>query len=174
MTDSTQTPEPEANEGSPGPDAYAPRSGADTTIILGQAEPADSDLASAPGLSGEERAAVAALPLTSALLIMQRGPSVGARFLLDAPRTVAGRSVDADIFLDDVTVSRKHAEFVRDGDDFVMRDIGSLNGTYVNRVRIDTATLRAGDEIQIGKYRLTFHPSPDRESGGTPAPTSGE
>jgi len=64
---------------------------------------------------------------------MQRGPSVGARFLLDAPRTVAGRSVDADIFLDDVTVSRKHAEFVRDGDDFVMRDIGSLNGTYVNR-----------------------------------------
>lgn len=175
MTDSTQTPEPEANEGSPGlSSTYAPRGGADTTIILGQAEPTESDLASAPGLSGEERAAVAALPSTSALLIMQRGPSAGARFLLDAPRTVAGRSVDADIFLDDVTVSRRHAEFVREGDDFVMRDIGSLNGTYVNRVRIDTATLRAGDEIQIGKYRLTFHPSPGRESGGTPAPTSGE
>ena len=178
MTDGTQTPEPEASEGFPGgpglPNTYAPRSGADTTMNLGQAEAAESDLASAPGLSSEERSAVAALPLTSALLIMQRGPSAGARFLLDAPQTVAGRSVDADIFLDDVTVSRRHAEFVREGDDFVMRDIGSLNGTYVNRVRIDTAILRSGDEIQIGKYRLTFHPSPGRESGGTPAPTSGE
>lgn len=94
---------------------------------------------------------------------MQRGPSAGARFLLDAERTVAGRSTQADVFLDDVTVSRKHAEFVREGGHFVVRDIGSLNGTYVNRQRIDQAALRAGDEVQIGKYRLTFHPSPHRE-----------
>ncbi|NMR21551.1 FHA domain-containing protein [Cellulomonas fimi] len=105
---------------------------------------------------------------------MQRGPSAGARFLLDAPRTVAGRSVDADIFLDDVTVSRRHAEFVREGEDFVVRDIGSLNGTYINRTRIDQAILRAGDEVQIGKYRLTFHPSPVREHGGAPASPSGQ
>ncbi len=92
--------------------------------------------------SPEEQAAVAALPPTSALLVMQRGPSAGARFLLDADRTVAGRSPDADIFLDDVTVSRKHAEFVREGEGFVVRDVGSLNGTYVNRTRIDQAVLR--------------------------------
>jgi pSer/pThr/pTyr-binding forkhead associated (FHA) protein len=78
--------------------------------------------------------------------------------------------VDADIFLDDVTVSRRHAEFVREGDDFLVRDVGSLNGTYVNRNRIDSAVLRAGDEVQIGKYRLTFHPSPRREAGGAAAP----
>ena len=93
-------------------------------------------------------------------------PSAGARFLLDAERTVAGRSTAADIFLDDVTVSRKHAEFVREGQTFVVRDIGSLNGTYVNRTRIDQSVLRAGDEVQIGKYRMTFHPSPHRDAAG--------
>ncbi|HEY8720587.1 FHA domain-containing protein [Pengzhenrongella sp.] len=143
-------------------------------MSLGFAEHAESDVTSPTGLSGEEKAAVAALPRTSALLIMQRGPSAGARFLLDASKTVAGRSVDADIFLDDVTVSRRHAEFVREGEDFVVRDIGSLNGTYINRQRIDAAVLRAGDEVQIGKYRLTFYSSPGRESGGTPAPTTGQ
>ena len=176
MTDGPQVSPPDQGEGIPGRGRWpdnAPRSGGDTTISLGQLEAAEPDAGSAPGLSGEERAAVAALPRTSALLIMQRGPSAGARFLLDAEKTVAGRSVDADIFLDDVTVSRRHAEFVREGDDFVVRDIGSLNGTYINRTRIDSAVLRSGDEVHIGKYRLTFHPSPGRESGGAPAPTSG-
>ncbi|WP_225754945.1 FHA domain-containing protein [Actinotalea sp. Marseille-Q4924] len=126
--------------------------------------PVEQDVSPA-GLSGEEKAAVAALPPTSALLVMQRGPSAGARFLLDADRTVAGRSPDADIFLDDVTVSRKHVEFVREGAGFVVRDVGSLNGTYVNRTRIEQAVLRAGDEVQIGKFRMTFHPSPARASG---------
>ncbi len=114
-------------------------------------------------LTADEVAAVNALPPTSALLVMQRGPSAGARFLLDAERTSAGRSTEADIFLDDVTVSRKHAEFVREGQQFWVRDVGSLNGTYVNRNRIDQAVLRAGDEVQIGKFRMTFHPSPLRE-----------
>jgi hypothetical protein len=140
---------------------------ADTTMSFGPGVivPVEPDVSPA-GLSGEEKAAVAALPPTSALLIMQRGPSAGARFLLDDDRTVAGRSPDADIFLDDVTVSRKHVEFVREGGTFVVRDVGSLNGTYVNRNRIEQAVLRAGDEVQIGKFRMTFHPSPARGGGG--------
>jgi pSer/pThr/pTyr-binding forkhead associated (FHA) protein len=140
------------------------RSSADTTISFGHFDAGEGEGQSPIGLTGEEVAAVSALPRTSALLIMQRGPSAGSRFLLDADRTVAGRSPDADIFLDDVTVSRKHVEFVRELDDFVVRDIGSLNGTYVNRTRIDSAVLHAGDEVQIGKYRMTFHPSPVRDA----------
>jgi len=169
MTDGMHGTEPDSGQGASSPGPLAPRSGADTTISFGQFEPADNELTSPSGLSGDEKAAVAALPRTSALLIMQRGPSAGSRFLLDAAKTVAGRSVDADIFLDDVTVSRRHVEFIREGDEFVVRDIGSLNGTYINRTRIDAATLRPGDEVQIGKYRLTFHPSPARESGAAPS-----
>lgn len=130
------------------------------------AEP-ESDLV-AQGLSADDAAAVEALPPASALLIVKRGPNAGARFLLDAERTTAGRHPSSDIFLDDVTVSRKHAEFLTDEGGFAVRDVGSLNGTYVNRERIDTALLRAGDEVQIGKYRLTYHPS--RNRGG---PTAG-
>ena len=100
---------------------------------------------------------VDALPPGSALLVVKRGPNAGSRFLLDRDTTSAGRHPDSDIFLDDVTVSRKHAEFVRRGDDFVVRDVGSLNGTYVNRERIDEATLQTGDEVQIGKFRLVFY-----------------
>ena len=144
-----------------GPFAYR-GDGPDTTISFGSLEPVDPE-APPVGLTSDEAAAVHALPPTSALLLMQRGPSSGARFLLDADRTTAGRSTSADIFLDDVTVSRKHAEFVREGQQFVVRDIGSLNGTYVNRTRIDAAVLRTGDEVQIGKYRMTFHPSPHRD-----------
>ncbi|MEO6206114.1 MAG: FHA domain-containing protein, partial [Mycobacteriales bacterium] len=80
----------------------------------------------------------------------------GSRFLLDATITTAGRHPESDIFLDDVTVSRRHAEFVREGDGYLVRDVGSLNGTYLNRGRIDTAALAGGDEVQIGKYRLVF------------------
>ena len=137
----------------------------ETTINLGENAIGSVDYDAPVGLSAEDQAAVAALPPTSALLIVQRGPSAGARFLLDAPRTVAGRSPNSDIFLDDVTVSRKHVEFVREPEGFVVRDVGSLNGTYVNRDRIERATLRAGDEVQIGKFRMTFHPSPVRGAG---------
>ena len=146
------------------PAARAPH-GPDTTMSFGSLEPVEIEAQAPVGLTPDEVTAVQALPPTSALLIMQRGPSAGARFLLDAERTMAGRSTSADIFLDDVTVSRKHAEFVREGQHFVVRDIGSLNGTYVNRQRIDQVVLRAGDEVQIGKYRLTFHPSPHRDPG---------
>ncbi|MPV36745.1 FHA domain-containing protein [Georgenia subflava] len=128
----------------------------------------ESDLV-AQGLSVDDAAAVEALPPASALLIVQRGPNAGARFLLDAERTTAGRHPNSDIFLDDVTVSRKHAEFLAVDGGFSVRDVGSLNGTYVNRERIDTVVLRAGDEVQIGKYRLTYHPSPHRGGAGAGA-----
>ncbi len=72
------------------------------------------------------------------------------------PRTLIGRSPECDVFLDDVTVSRRHAELVRDGERVTIRDLGSLNGTFVNRRRIEEATLADDDELQIGKYRLTF------------------
>ncbi|MCS4484346.1 FHA domain-containing protein [Gleimia sp. 6138-11-ORH1] len=113
-----------------------------------------------PALSAHDRAAVEALPAGSALLIVQRGPNSGARFLLDEDQIVAGRSPQADIFLDDVTVSRKHCEFKVHENGFLVRDLGSLNGTYVNRERSEVTVLQAGDEVQIGKYRLTYHPSP--------------
>jgi pSer/pThr/pTyr-binding forkhead associated (FHA) protein len=104
--------------------------------------------------------ALEALPPGSALLVVKRGPNAGSRFLLDADVTTAGRHPESDIFLDDVTVSRRHAEFVREGGGFLVRDVGSLNGTYLNRERIDAAGLAGGDEVQIGKYRLVFLTGP--------------
>jgi pSer/pThr/pTyr-binding forkhead associated (FHA) protein len=109
------------------------------------------------GLDAEELAAVAALPERSALLIVKRGPSDGSRFLLDVDVTTAGRHPNAEIFLDDVTVSRKHAEFRRDADGFTVNDLASLNGTYLNGVRVDSAKLSDGDEVQVGKFKLTFY-----------------
>src|SRR3954464_9532296 len=124
----------------------------ETTISLGSLVPPETE---DTGLSGTDQAAVDALPEESALLVVQRGPNAGARFLLDAERTTAGRRPESDIFLDDVTVSRKHAEFVRKpGGLFVVLDVDSLNGTYVQRDRIDEVVLRAGDEGQLGKYRM--------------------
>src|SRR5262245_48722164 len=87
------------------------------------------------------------LPPGMALLVVRRGPNAGARFLLDHDVTTSGRHPDSDIFLDDVTVSRRHAEFHRDGSSFTVRDVGSLNGTYVNRERVEAATLSIGDEV---------------------------
>jgi pSer/pThr/pTyr-binding forkhead associated (FHA) protein len=107
-------------------------------------------------LSPVDAAAVDALPAGHALLVVQRGPGAGSRFLLDTDAVDAGRHPDSEIFLDDVTVSRRHAEFRREGDRFTVADAGSLNGTYVNRDRIDKVQLNDGDEVQIGKYRLVF------------------
>jgi len=100
-----------------------------------------------------------ALPTGFALLVVQRGPNAGSRYLLDKELTTAGRNPDSDIFLDDVTVSRRHAEFTRTDDGFVVSDVGSLNGTYLNRERIERAAVRNGDEVQIGKFRLLFFTS---------------
>ncbi|GAA2196598.1 FHA domain-containing protein [Sinomonas flava] len=130
----------------------------ETTSI--QLPPISGEPTMAPALSSEEAGAVAALPFGSALLVAHSGPNAGARFLLDSDVTTVGRHPDADIFLDDVTVSRRHAEFRRVGRGFEVVDAGSLNGTYVNHDRVDQVTLRNGSEVQIGKFRLTFYLSP--------------
>jgi pSer/pThr/pTyr-binding forkhead associated (FHA) protein len=111
------------------------------------------------GLDVEEREAVDALPSASALLIVQRGPNEGARFLLDQDLTTVGRHPNADIFLDDVTVSRRHAEFRRTGNQFMIHDLASLNGSYFDGVRIESALLDDGAEVQIGKFKFTFFAS---------------
>jgi len=135
-----------------------------STISLGGSD-VDADLSEE---SAEVSAAVAALPPGTALLAVRRGPNAGSRFLLDSDLTLVGRHPDSDIFLDDVTVSRRHAEFYRHGGRFTVRDVGSLNGTYVNRERIEEASLNEGDEVQVGKFRLVFlvGPRTQAEYGG--------
>ncbi|MGH2828989.1 MAG: FHA domain-containing protein [Actinomycetota bacterium] len=120
--------------------------GDDTTISL---HPEELDVE-------EPAVSVESLRSDQALLLVKRGMSAGSTFLLDKDVTSAGRSPSSDIFLDDVTVSRRHAEILRDGHRFVVKDAGSLNGTYVNRERVDVAELSGGDELQIGKFKLVF------------------
>ena len=96
------------------------------------------------------------LPPYMAVLLVRDGAQAGAQFLLDKDVTTAGRHPDGDIFLDDVTVSRRHAEIHREGTTFTVRDLGSLNGTHLNRERVQSAILSTGDEIRIGKFRLVF------------------
>src|SRR6185312_303444 len=124
-----------------------------STISLGAVDAADGE----PGDElTADHAGIEALPPNTALLVVKRGPNAGSRFLLDSDLTEVGRRPDSDIFLDDVTVSRRHAEFYRHAGRFAVRDVGSLNGTYVNRERIEEAELFGGDEVQIGKFRLVF------------------
>jgi pSer/pThr/pTyr-binding forkhead associated (FHA) protein len=92
----------------------------------------------------------------AALVIRAGGGRAGESFALEGERLTVGRRPDSDIFLDDVTVSRDHAVLVRRGSDYYLDDLGSLNGTYVNRGRIESHRLRDGDELQIGKYKLAF------------------
>ena len=92
----------------------------------------------------------------AALVIRAGGGRVGESFPLDHDRMTIGRRPDSDVFLDDVTVSRDHALLVRRGGDYYLDDLGSLNGTYVNRQRIDSRHLADGDELQVGKFKLTF------------------
>ena len=96
------------------------------------------------------------IPEGTGMLVVKRGPNAGSRFALEAEVTRAGRHPDSEIFLDDITVSRRHAEFVRQGAGYVVRDVGSLNGTYLNRERIEDRPLANGDEVQIGKFKLVF------------------
>ena len=107
-------------------------------------------------------------PPGSALLVITRGPDTGTRLFLDKPITSAGRHPDSDLFLDDVTVSRRHAVFrVKGNNDVEIIDAGSLNGTYVNRQPVDAAMLADGDEVRLGKFRLVFRtgdPKPRRDS----------
>jgi pSer/pThr/pTyr-binding forkhead associated (FHA) protein len=122
----------------------------------------DATMSFTPMETEEEGEEVGGLPQSDlevgqALLVVQRGPNAGSKFLIDKDVTTAGRHPESDIFLDDVTVSRRHAEFRRKDRRFYIHDVGSLNGTYVNRQRVEETELAAGDELQIGKFKLTFY-----------------
>ena len=124
--------------------------GSDTTITFLPAD-LEADLDEEIHIAPEE------LEGGRGVLIVKRGPNAGSKFFLDADVTQVGRHPDSDIFLDDITVSRRHVEIRRDsGTGFRVHDVGSLNGTYVNRDRVEEAPLRSGDEIQIGKFKLVF------------------
>ena len=128
-------------------------SSAESTSIM----PALDDQTLTNELNSNDIAAIDALPVGSALLVVLKGPGAGARFLLKEDRTVAGRGPDSDIFLDDITVSRSHASFAKEQGSFKIEDMGSLNGTYVNRQLLKgSVLLRNGDEVQIGKYKMVY------------------
>ncbi|MBA2273892.1 MAG: FHA domain-containing protein [Actinobacteria bacterium] len=123
--------------------------GGDTTVNFLPAE-LEADLEEEVHISPEE------LEGGRGVLIVKRGPNAGSKFFLDSEGAQLGRHPESDIFLDDITVSRRHVEIRREGDVFTLSDVGSLNGTYVNRERVEGAELRSGDEIQIGKFKLVF------------------
>ncbi len=127
-----------------------PQPGDDTTITFAPVESA--------GEVAEEELTVTLgeFPDSTAMVVVKRGPNAGSKFALDTDVTRAGRHPESDIFLDDITVSRRHAEVIRVDDGYTIRDVGSLNGTYLNRERIEEAALANGDELQIGKFRLVF------------------
>jgi pSer/pThr/pTyr-binding forkhead associated (FHA) protein len=129
--------------------ALAESGGSDTTITFAPAE-LESDLEEEIHISPDE------LEGGRGVLVVKRGPNAGSKFFLDSDIVKIGRHPDSDIFLDDITVSRRHAEIRRSDTSFGLHDIGSLNGTYVNRERVEEADLRSGDEIQIGKFKLVF------------------
>ena len=116
------------------------------TLTFTPEDVADDPSAAVPQLGGKG----------PALVVRAGGGRAGESFFPEGDRTLIGRSPVCDVFLDDVTVSRKHAELLRDGDTFTITDLGSLNGTFVNKKRIESAELEDDDEVQIGKYRLTF------------------
>ena len=118
--------------------------GSETTLALTPEEIDDDGRLALEGVEGP------------ALVVRSGGGRVGEHFMPQGARTTIGRSPDCDIFLDDVTVSRNHAVLLERDGAYVIEDQGSLNGTYVNRRRVDSAELEDGDELQIGKYRLTF------------------
>jgi pSer/pThr/pTyr-binding forkhead associated (FHA) protein len=134
----------------------APSSGDETTITFTPLE--------ATGDVAEEELSVALDEFqgSAGLLVVKRGPNAGSRFLLDSEVTRAGRHPDSEIFLDDITVSRRHVEIQHQPDgSYRVKDVGSLNGTYLNRERIDESPLKNGDELQIGKFKLVFFSGAD-------------
>jgi pSer/pThr/pTyr-binding forkhead associated (FHA) protein len=131
--------------------AVLPSERSETTVVL---VPVDDH-----GEIADEEPAVTQVEVLHGMptLVVRRGPTVGASYPLKSEVTRAGRHPESDIFLDDITVSRRHAEFSRGADGrMVVRDVGSLNGTYVNRERIEEHVLAAGDEVQIGKFKLVY------------------
>ncbi len=136
----------------------------DSTATITFGGPASTDQDERSSLNAADAAAVDALPSGSALLVVQRGPGAGSRYLLDTDLSTVGRHPESDIFLDDITVSRRHVEFRREQSTFRLHDVGSLNGTYLNGDRVDDAELQSGDEVRIGKFRLIFFASDAKDS----------
>jgi hypothetical protein len=124
--------------------------GSDTTTVTFMPGELETDIEEEVHISPDE------LEGGRAVMIVKRGPNAGSKFFLDSDLTRVGRHPESDIFLDDITVSRRHAEIRRGDAAFSLHDVGSLNGTYVNRERVEEADLRSGDEIQIGKFKLVF------------------
>jgi pSer/pThr/pTyr-binding forkhead associated (FHA) protein len=129
-------------------------------------DPVTTTVTFTPDVEGDDDVAVelGEVPVGVGVLVVKRGPNVGSRFALDADFVRAGRHPESDIFLDDITVSRRHVEIRREGEGYVVYDAGSLNGTYLNRERVDRALLHNGDELQIGAFKLVFLTGP---GGGT-------
>jgi pSer/pThr/pTyr-binding forkhead associated (FHA) protein len=125
---------------------------ADHTVTLAKVDP----LQDAPGAGDDAVLELSSLPPDVASLVVRSGPQAGEAFALSSDVTRLGRHPDSEIILDDITVSRRHAEVARVADTYVLRDAGSLNGTYVNQQRVDEAELAQGDELQVGKFRLVF------------------
>lgn len=140
------------------------RSDLTTTIHLSSLKALSPHLASIiENLSNEDRNVLAQLPIGSGMLVVATGPAKGSRFLIDKESTTIGRHINSDILLDDVTVSRKHAivetssrHQTPTARKFVLKDLGSLNGTYVDGIQRDECALTNGNEIHIGKFKLIF------------------
>lgn len=130
---------------------------AEHTLTLQRVDP----LQDAPGPEDDVVVPLGELSRDTASLVVRNGPQAGAALSLAARVTRLGRHPDSEISLDDITVSRRHAEIERTADGYVVRDAGSLNGTYVNQQRVDSAVLQQGDELQVGKFRLVFFQTSD-------------
>lgn len=124
----------------------------DHTITIAKVDP----LQDAPGPDDDIVVNLRELSPTSASLVVRNGPQAGVALAIDTDVTRLGRGSDCEVSLDDITVSRWHAEILRAGDDYRVRDAGSLNGTYVNGERIEEVALHQGDELQVGKFRMVF------------------
>ena len=121
-----------------------------------------ADVRNGSVLAGAEDAVSGLVPAPAdcAVLVVKRGPNAGSRFRLNQQVTSAGRAPESNVFLDDVTVSRHHAEFRRERGELRAVDVGSLNGTYVNGQPVDATVLTDGDEITMGKFRLVVLSGP--------------
>ena len=138
---------------SPAAANYCARCGA----LLVHDEGGETTMSLAPGdLHDDEQGALDVTVEGTALVVRAGGGRAGETFSPTGPRTLIGRAEDCDVFLDDVTVSRRHAELLHDGERYTIRDLGSLNGTFVNRQRVESVELQDDDEVQVGKYRMTF------------------
>lgn len=132
----------------------------DHTITLAKTD----SLQDAPGPEDDVQVSLTSISRGTAILVLRGGEGEGDHYVLSSPLTNIGRHADSDISLDDITVSRRHCEITSENSRFIVRDVGSLNGTYVNQKRVDVIELTQGDELQIGKFHLVFLERPDEIS----------